>query len=128
MTSARTQLVTALTAALPPTYRVVGTPDVPDTIDPGTFAVRAWAAKLAPATTTDAVLVDLVVWVLSPRQTPGAADDDLDTACDEVMAALHAMTWTTPATAERAVMEDADGGRWQGWRFTSQAAAQMTVT
>jgi hypothetical protein len=119
--SARTDLVDALTAALPGQYRVVGSPSCPDLIEVDTFAVRCWTARLAPGDLVGRLSADLVVWVLSPRMTPGDTDDDLDGAYADVAGALHDIGVLLPATAERSVMEDDDGPRWHGWRFTFQA-------
>lgn len=123
--SARTDLVDALTAALPATYRVVGSPSCPDQIEVDTFAVRAWANQVTPALQSGAVQIALTVWVLTPLVTPGATDDVLDAAQLDVMGALYAMTWLTPPTAERGVMNDDTGPRWHGWRFETQAFGQI---
>lgn len=124
--SARTDLVAALVEALPADrYRVVGSPDCPDQVDPGVFAVRAWASKLSPQAQSGAVQIDVTVWVLTGKQTPGDADDALDEASDAVLAALYALTWLTPPTAERGVMADDDGPRWHGWRFEASAFGQI---
>lgn len=120
--STRTDLVDALAAALDPAvYRVVGTPDVPDVIEVDTFAVRVWAKRIAPGPTSGSVQVDLVVWVLTAKQAPGDTDDALDVALDEVVGALYGLSWLTPATAERGVMDDNEGPRWHGWRVEASA-------
>lgn len=116
--SARTDLVTALTDVLDPaTYRVVGAPDVPDTIDVGTIAVRVYATTYEPGPTSGSVAISLTVWVVTPVASPGAADDVLDDARDDVHGALYALPWLTSPTAERDVMADT----FAGWRFTCQA-------
>lgn len=116
--SARTDLVAALTAALDPAaYRVVGAPDVPDSIDVGTIAVRVYATTYEPGPTSGSVAITLTVWVVTPVLSPGAADDALDDARDDVHGALYALPWVTAPTAERDVMADA----FPGWRFTCQA-------
>jgi hypothetical protein len=126
--SVRTDLVTALRTALPANvYRVVGSIDAPDQIDPEMFAVRAWASKLGPAPQSGASQVDVVVWVLSGKSTPGDVDDHLDVAYDAVLAALYELRWLTAPTAERGVMEDSDGPRWHGWRFDASAFATITL-
>lgn len=120
---ARTDLVAALTAALDPAvYRVVGSPDTPDQIEVNTFAVRVWADQISPGPQVGSVLIDLTLWVLTASLEPGTADDLLDGAYADVAGALHALAWTTEATAHRDVMAD----RWNGWRFTTQAAGQIT--
>lgn len=125
--SARTDLVAALTAALPvDTYRVVGSPSVPVQIDTGTFAVRAWASKLTPGPQSGSLQVDLTVWVLTPMVEPGPTDDALDGASQTVMETLYGLRWLTTPTADRGVMADDEGPRWHGWRFECSAFAQIT--
>lgn len=126
--SARTQLVEQLREVLPAGYVVVGSPDCPDQIEPGTRAVRAWASGVEPGTESRALRVDMTVWVLTPKTKPGETDDDLDEAFDDVYAALIPMKWLLPAKAERAVMDDNDGPRWHGWRFTTAALGSIDLT
>jgi len=126
--SARTDLVAALVAALDPdVYRVQGTPSCPDQIEVDTVAVRAWASKVAPGPVSGAVQVDLVVWALTPAQTPGVADDVLDVAYEDVMGVLYELAWVTAPTADRGVMDDSDGPRWHGWRFEVSAFGRITM-
>lgn len=125
--SARTDLVDALVDALPASYRVVGSPSVPDMIETDTFAVRAWTAKQSPGLASGSVQIDCTVWVLTPMTTPGPTDDALDVACEEVMAVLYALPWLMPPTAERGVMDDSEGPRWHGWRFETTAFGQIKL-
>ena len=122
--SVRTDLVDALTAALPvDVYRVTGSPSVPDMIKADTFDVRAWASKFTPGPGSGQVQIDLTVWVLTPLQSPGPTDDALDGASDEVMAVLYELPWLSAPTAERGVMDDL----WNGWRFEVTAYGQIKL-
>ena len=126
--SIRTDLVNALAAALPPeVYRVTGSPSCPDMIVPETFDVRAWASKYTPGPGSGQLQIDCTVWVLTPLQSPGATDDALDIASDEVMGVLYELPWLSAPTAERGVMDDSDGARWHGWRFEVSAYGQIKL-
>lgn len=122
--SARTDLVDALTGALPDAYVVSGTPMVPDRIEAGTIAVRAYATTYAPGPVAGSVAITLTTWVLTPAVRPGDADDDLDDALADVLGVLWGLDWLTPPTAERDVMAE----RWNGWRITTQAFGQVEVS
>lgn len=116
--SARTQLVELLTAGLDPDrYAVVGSADVPDTIDVGRIAVRAWQTDIAPGPQMHGLTLNLVIWALSPKQTPGAVDDDLDEALEDVLGVLYPAEQFQWKRAERGVMQNDDYAGWHGYRF-----------
>jgi len=125
--SARTDLVAALVAGLPDTYRVTGSPACPEMIEPGTIAVRAWVSKQTPGIASGSLQIDVTVWVLTPLLTPGPTDDALDVASGDVMEVLYRLPWLTAPTAERTVMEDNEGPRWHGWRFEASAFGQIDL-
>ena len=126
--STRTDLVDALAGALPPdVYRVTGSPTCPDMIEVGTFDVRAWVGKYSPGVPSGSLQLDCTVWVLTPMTSPGATEDALDVASNEVLAVLYALPWLTPPTAERGVMDDSQGPRWHGWRFDTSAFGQIDL-
>jgi hypothetical protein len=125
--SARSDLVEALEAALPATYRVTGSPSCPDLIPPDTFDVRAWANKLTPGPASGSVQIDLTVWVLTPLQSPGPTDDALDVASNLILGILYELPWLSAPTAERGVMDDSDGPRWHGWKYDLTAYGQIQL-
>lgn len=133
--SARTRLVDALVAALPDVpdapgtpgrrYRIIGAPDVPDQIDVKTFAIRVWQTRVEPGQAFAGLRLPLVLWVLTGKQEPGAADDALDIAMPEVLTVLHRQKWVQWTGAERGVMENDNGASYHGWRFDLLAAGQI---
>lgn len=129
--SARTQLVDALVAGLPDNperrYRIIGAPDVPSQIDPGTYAIRCWQTRIDPGPAFGSVLQPLVLWVLSGRKEPGGADDDLDVAMPEVLSVLHPLEWVRWTAGERGVMDNDNGTAWHGWRFDLTAGGYITT-
>jgi hypothetical protein len=126
--STRTDLVAALVAGLDPAvYRVTGSPSCPDMIETGRFDVRAWVSKIAPGIASGSVQLDCTVWVLTASAVPGATDDALDGASDDVMAVLYELPWLTAPTAERGVMDGEEGPRWHGWRFETSAFGQINL-
>lgn len=125
--SARTRLVATLRDKLPAEYRVVGAPDVPDLIEPSTFAVRCWQTAVDPGPAlAGGLTLPLVMWVLTGRQTPGETDDTLDAALDAVLGVLHPLEWVRWSHAERGVMSNDNGVAWHGWRFDLTAYGQIT--
>lgn len=124
--SARTDLVAALTAGLPETYRVVGAPDVPDQVDVGGYAVRCWQTAVEKGPTLGGLTMPLALWVLTGKQEPGAADDALDAALLAVLDVLHPLEWVQWTRAERGVMTRQDGDGFHGWRFELTAYGQIT--
>lgn len=128
--SARTQLVDALAAGLGDNpdrrYRIVGAPDVPEQIDPGYIAIRCWQTRVEPGPAFGSVVQPLVLWVLTGRQEPGAADDVLDVALEEVLSVLHPLEWVQWTGAERGVMDNDNGKTYHGWRFDLLAGGYIT--
>ena len=136
--SARTRLVDALTAGLPDVpdapdgtpghrYRIIGAPDVPDQIDVKTFAVRCWQTQVQRGQTLAGLTLPLVLWVCTGKAEPGAADDALDVALDEVLTVLHRQEWVRWSGAERGMFQNDNGASWHGWRFDLLAAGQITT-
>jgi len=126
--SARTDLVAALTAGLPATYRVVGAPDVPDQVDVGEYAVRCWQTEVTPGPQLGGLTMPLVLWVLTGKQKPGTVDDVLDVAVLAVLDVLHGLEWVQWTRAERGVMTREDGSGLHGWRFDLTAYGRIETT
>lgn len=125
--SARTDLIAALSQALPDTrYRVSDRATTPDQIDRGTVALRVFASTVTPAQTTQGLAVEMTVWACSPLLDPSAADADLDLVLGDVLRALLALPWVQFDRADRDVMPGNEGPRWHGYRFTVTAFATIT--
>lgn len=128
--SARTDLVAALAAGLPDSpgrrYRIVGAPDVPEQIDVCAFAIRCWQTTVEPGPALGGLTMPLVLWVLTGRKEPGAADDALDAALLDVLGALHPLEWVRWTRAERGVMDNDNGAAWHGWRLDLTAYGRIT--
>ncbi|MGV8965338.1 MAG: hypothetical protein ACOH2F_03580 [Cellulomonas sp.] len=118
--SARTQLATELAAALP-TFRVMGFNDTLDAVTKPT--VMVWQSSLArlDQINHDRLRVTLDLWVLTGRDNPEKADDDLDASLEEVIAALQPLAWVDWTNATRGIFLE----HFHGYNVTVTAVAQI---
>lgn len=118
--SARTQLAAELTAALP-TFRVTGFNDQLDAVARPT--VMLWQSSLArlEQIAHDRLRVNLDLWVLTGRENPDTADDELDESLEAVIAALLPLTWVDWTNAQRGIWQE----KFHGYNLTVTAVAQI---
>ena len=119
--SARTQLADALTAALPDTYRVMGFNDQLDGVSRPTVMLWQSSLRRIEQIGHDRLQVSVALWVLTGRDNLERADDDLDDALEDVIAALRPLTWVDWTEAERGVLLE----RFHGYNLTVTAVAQI---
>lgn len=109
--SIRTDVLAAL--ALPPSrFRCLPNATPPDRIEVGKIVVMVYRTALEPAPQHGVRVNALDLWLLTPKESlaPDGADDDLDDALDQVLAAIDAAPQLTWSTAERGVWEDSAHG------------------
>ncbi|MDF9877466.1 hypothetical protein [Cellulosimicrobium cellulans] len=123
--SARTELVTALKANLPSTYRVIGYNPTIDGVPKPT--VMVWQTTLTRADDfgLQRVNVTFTVWVLVGQENSGNADNALDAALERVLASLQPIDWVEWTTAERGVFGPPDGKQFHGYQVTVEAVATI---
>ncbi|MBU4334960.1 MAG: hypothetical protein KJ548_00155 [Actinobacteria bacterium] len=102
---ARKRLVDELSAALPSTYTVMGYPTGLDRVTGPTVCVWQETVTKTDQFGPPRLRVDLAVWVLTGQEDPGKADDVLDDALTQVLAALQPLGWIDWTSAERLVPE-----------------------
>lgn len=120
MSTPRRVLADRLTTELGAEYRVVGWAKGMDRLDRRT--VMVWTDTLAPTGIgSDRLDLTLAVWVLTPHTTAELADDDLDEALAEVLAALLTLDVFAWTSATRDVWDDA----WHGYRIEVRAAGDV---
>lgn len=106
MSTVRAQLAAHLNDALPTIYRVLDHAVGLDRIEAGRVVVIVYRQTVRPGAQFDRLTNDMRVWVLVPNADPARADDVLDPALDEVLAALDTTTLTTWEEAERGVFDE----------------------
>lgn len=118
--SARSELAATLRTALP-TWQVTGYPTVPDAVTRPT--VMVWTQSMVPAEqiNRDRLVVTLTLWVLTGRQDPATADDELDARLEDVLAVLHPLKWLAWTDAERGVLAET----FHGYQITATAVVQI---
>lgn len=118
--SARTELKTALEAALPD-YRITGARGIAEPSPRPSVGV--WQARVVrrPEWQKAHAQVDLEVWVTVPQEDPDRADDALDDALDDLVSALNPIAWCDWTLAERGVL----GSGIHGYQVTVQAVAEI---
>ncbi|WP_324650999.1 hypothetical protein [Georgenia sp. H159] len=120
--SARTRLVADLKANLPAGYRVTGSALMPSGITRPTVAVWQQSIQRREEFGPTRVAVGLEVWLLVGPQDPERADDELDDALEDVLAALQPVTWVQWTEASRGVLGDAFHG------YNIQVTAVATIS
>lgn len=118
--NARTALAEALTTALPG-FLVRGYALELDAVTRPTIMLWQTLVERLEQISLDRLKVTLELWVLVGAEDPAKADDALDDALGEVIAALHDLDWIDWTSAERGVLLD----RFHGYRITAQAVAQI---
>lgn len=120
--SARTRLAEALTGALGGGYRVIAAAVDLDSVTGPT--VLTWASRFerAPRLGFSMFTVTLETWVVVPGERVEAADDALDDAFEDLLAALQPLEWVQWESAERGLLYD----RFHGWKITATAVAKIT--
>lgn len=124
--SARARLLADLSAQLGPAFVVSARAAVPDQVDPDRYAVRAFTGRIVPGPTVRALEWQLTVWLLTGRADPTDADTHLDDGLHDVLDVLLGLPWVRFDEAQRDVMEDVNGPRYHGYRFTLTAHAEIT--
>jgi hypothetical protein len=69
----------------------------------GEPTVMVGIASLVPGLTGCGQVLTMSVWVIAAQVDPGPADDELDAACDQVLAALTDLPTATVTAGERGV-------------------------
>lgn len=118
--SARTDLRTALAAALP-AYRITGAKGVLDGVTRPTIGVWQQSFTRRPDWGEDHVQVGLEVWVVVPTEDPDKADDALDEGLDDLLAALKPLGWVDWTDAQRGILNDTT----HGYNVTVTAVAKI---
>lgn len=119
--SIRSDLTKLIAEKLGSGYQVTGPLGVPDRVTRRTAVVIVDTISPINVESTGVALA-VTVWVLSPKEGP-AADDDLDEAVVDMIAALKtipAVQWTR---ATRGVLAD----KHHGYQFELTSAAQITT-
>jgi predicted RNase H-like nuclease len=113
-------LAEALRKALP-TYRVTGYVDQPDAVTRPTVMLWQSAMERLEQIDLDRVRVTLELWILTGRENPERADDDLDDALEAVLVALQPLSWVAWTQAERGIYAE----NYHGYRLTAFAVARI---
>lgn len=118
--NARTRLSDELKAALPG-FRVIGFNANLDAVPKKT--VMLWASQISRPERFQgkAGLFTFDLWVLVGQENSGTADNALDTALDDVIAALQPIGWVDWSLCERGVLFDT----FHGWKVTVNAVAPL---
>lgn len=123
--SARTELVTALKANLPSTYRVIGMNPTIDGVPKPTVMVWQQALARPDDFGLQRVNVTFNIWVLVGQENSGNADNALDAALENLLNALQPIDWVEWTTAERNVFGNTEGKQFHGYFVTVEAVATI---
>ena len=117
--SARTRLAADLATALP-TFRIMGVNADLDAVARPTVMLWQSLVTRADHFGLGRLVATLDVWVLTGRENPEKADDNLDASLLAVIATLQPLTWIDWTAAERGVLLE----RFHGYKITATAHEQ----
>lgn len=106
--SVRSEVADALRPLLPANMRIIDVPRSLDGLDANRPVVLLYRDRLEKAPNAQgAYLSTVTLWVITPHIDTIKAEDALDAALDDVIAALDQILWANWRTAERAIFGDA---------------------
>lgn len=106
--SVRSEVADALRPLLPTNMRIIDVPRSLDGLDANRPVVLLYRDRLEKAPNAQGAYFSTVsLWVITPNIDTLRAEDALDTALDEVIAALDTIVWANWRTAERSIFGDA---------------------
>ncbi|MFC5930206.1 hypothetical protein D6T64_05640 [Cryobacterium melibiosiphilum] len=106
--TAREQLVTALTAVIPRTWKLVPYQDNLDTLDRVTLVLKQSTISKAPAAPQGAHIVSYLLTLVTPETDAQKAELALDALVDELLFMLDGITWLTWDTATKVQFSDSN--------------------
>ena len=118
--SARTDLAEALQAALP-SFRVMGFNDQLEAVARPTVMLWQSSVERFDQISQGHLKVTLNLWVLTGRENPEKADDQLDESFEAVIAALLPLQWLDWTTATRGIWQE----KFHGYNLTVAAVAEI---
>lgn len=123
MSTVRADLADALKPLLPTRWRIIPYADSLDRIDTRRPVLMLYRERITPtgAGTFHHIDNHMTLWLLTPRLNPGPADDALDKAADQLIAAVDALPWCTWDAAERGVWGDQ---AFAGYKLTLTATTE----
>jgi hypothetical protein len=106
--SVRSEVADALRPLLPTNMRIIDVPRSLDGLDANRPVVLLYRDRLEKAPNAQgAYFSTITLWVITPNIDTLRAEDALDTALDDVIAALDTIVWANWRTAERSIFGDA---------------------
>ena len=106
--SVRSEVADALRPLLPTNMRIIDVPRSLDGLDANRPVVLLYRDRLEKAPNAQGAYFSTVsLWVITPNIDTLRAEDALDTALDDVIAALDTIVWANWRTAERSIFGDA---------------------
>ena len=106
--SVRSQVADAIRPLLPQNMRITDVPRSLDGVDPNRPVVLLYRDRLEKAPNAQGAYFSTIsLWIITPNIDTVRAEDALDSALDDVIAALDQLVWANWKTAERSIFGDA---------------------